>query len=184
MPQSMCVAPMTAEPGTDYLACCAAGAGMCRAGTRMRVTNLVAVPGWLRGKYGTREISADRDRLDVRERPSWLPGDLRQADLVTKVHRALASNYLRRARPGPPRVEQARYAAPYMPVRELGGIRPPVWDFVVKARRPGQGFALHRSPLEDLGSAVRSAARAAEPQFNDILPAGGAGVNGQIAPRW
>src|SRR6478752_3218513 len=85
--------------------------------------------------------------------PSWLPGDLRQADLVTKVDGALAAYHLRWARPGAPRVKQARYAAPHMPVRELGGIGPPVRDLVVKALLPAQGFGLHRSPLEDLGIA-------------------------------
>src|SRR5260370_41980754 len=60
--------------------------------------------------------------------PSWLPADLRRTDLVTKVHGALAAHHLRRARPGPSRIEQARDPSPDMPVRELGGIRPPVRD--------------------------------------------------------
>jgi hypothetical protein len=59
-----------------------------------------------------------------------------------------------------------------MPVRELGGIWPPVRDLLFKALLPGQGFAVHRSPLEDLGIGVSSAARAADSRFNDILPAG------------
>jgi hypothetical protein len=69
-----------------------------------------------------------------------------------------------------------------VPVRELGGIRPPVRDLVVSALQPGYGLGLHRAPLEDLGVGVSSAASAAESRFNDILPAGRAGVNGQSAP--
>src|SRR5512132_4163403 len=115
--------------------------------------------------------------------PGWLPGDFRQADLVTKVDGGLAAHHLRRARSGPPRVKQARHASPHVPVRELGGIRPPVRDLVVKALLPGQGFALHRSPLEDLDIGVSSAVPLSlDSTF--ILPAAQAGVNGQIAPRW
>jgi hypothetical protein len=117
-------------------------------------------------------------------RAAWLPGDLSQADLVTEVDGALAAYHLWWARPGAPCVKQARYAAPHVPVRELGCIRPPVRDLVVSALLPGYGFALHRTPLEDLGIGMSSAASAAESRFNDILPAGRAGVNGQIAPRW
>jgi hypothetical protein len=80
------------------------------------------------------------------EGTGWLPGDFRQADLVTKVHSALAAYHLRWARPGPSCVKQARDPSPHMPVRELGGIRPPVRDLVVSALLPGYGLALHRSP--------------------------------------
>ena len=113
-----------------------------------------------------------------------LPGNCRQADLVTKVARAPAAHHLRRARPRPSRVKQPRDASPHMPVRELGGIRPPVRSLLVKARLPCCGFGLHRSPLADLGAGVSSAGRAAESQLNDMLPAGRPEVNGQIAPRW
>lgn len=109
------------------------------------------------------------------EGTGWLPGDFRQADLVTKVDGALAAYHLRWARPGPSCVKQARDAAPHMPVRELGGIRPPVRDLVVSALLPGYGFRLHRAPLEDLGIGVGSAAYAADPRFNDILPGGPGG---------
>src|SRR5262245_8040417 len=83
------------------------------------------------------------------EGAGWLPGDFRQADLVAKVDGALAAHHLRRARPGPPRVKQARHASPYVPVRELGGIRPPVRDLLVKALLPGQGRSEeHTSELQ------------------------------------
>jgi hypothetical protein len=59
-----------------------------------------------------------------------------------------------------------------MPVRELGGVRPPVRDLLVEALLPCYGFGLHRSPLEDLGIGVSSAAHAANSRFNGILPAG------------
>src|SRR5215469_4513186 len=117
--------------------------------------------------------------------PRWLPADLRQTDLVTKVHGALAAHHLRRARPGPSCIEQARDPAPDMPVRELGGVRPPVRDLLVKARSPGLRVALHRSPWRTLGKRreVQPQMRL-NPDSNDILPAGRARVNGQIAPRW
>src|SRR5215470_8296965 len=149
-----------------------------------------AEPPGRRGRVSrTRRVSGTRSRRSGKSperagRPSWLPGDLRQTDLVTKVHGALAAHHLRRARPGASRIEQARDPSPNMPVRELGGIRPPVRGLLFNALRRGVGFALHRSPLGDMGIGERSAADAADPQFNDILPAGQAGVNGQIAPRW
>src|SRR5215472_14697301 len=65
--------------------------------------------------------------------PSWLPADLHQTDLVAKVHGAFAAHHFRRARPGPSRIEQARDPSPNMPVRELGGIRPPVRGLLFKA---------------------------------------------------
>src|SRR5262249_37434132 len=96
-------------------------------------------------------IAQDTWRLLIRtlafaQRPSWLLADLHQTDLVTKVHGALAAHHLRRARPGPARIEQARDPAPNMPVRELGGIRPPVRDLLFQAPQPGLRVALHRSP--------------------------------------
>src|SRR5690348_4020091 len=110
-----------------------------------------AVPGGRQGCAGGTEDRRSGKSSNVPKGPSWLPGDLRQADLVTEVDGALAAHHLWWARPGAPCVKQARYAAPHVPVRELGGIRPPVRDLLFKALLPGQGVALHRSPLEDLG---------------------------------
>src|SRR5262249_53199688 len=109
-----------------------------------------SLPAWQNGAGG-RDVWAGRktgaaEIARTCRGPSWLPGGLRHTDLGTKVHGALAAHPLRRARPGPSRVQQARDPPPNMPVRELGGIRPPVRDLACKALRPGLGFALHRSP--------------------------------------
>src|SRR5215472_10974461 len=54
------------------------------------------------GVRAGRASAQQEDHQTCRTGPNWLAGDLRQADLVAKVDRALAAYHLRRARPGPP----------------------------------------------------------------------------------
>src|SRR5215468_8748315 len=52
--------------------------------------------------------------------------------LIAEVHRVLATYYDRWTGSRPPGIDQAAHALPDVPVRELGRVRPPVRDILVR----------------------------------------------------
>ena len=68
--------------------------------------------------------------------------------LIAEIHRVLATYYDRRTGARPPGIDQAAHALPDVPVRELGRVRPPVRDILMRGS-PGlrRLLFLHHAPL-------------------------------------
>ena len=52
-------------------------------------------------------------------------------DLISEIHHILATYHRRWTGARPPGIYQAAHAPPYMPVRELGRVRPPIRNILV-----------------------------------------------------
>src|SRR6185437_16757747 len=73
---------------------------------------------------------------------------LGSSHLIAEIHRVLATYYDRRTGARPPGVDQAAHALPDVPVRELGRVRPPVWDILVRGSPDLRRLLfLHHAPL-------------------------------------
>jgi hypothetical protein len=58
---------------------------------------------------------------------------LSSSHLIAEIHRVLATYYDRWTGARPPGIDQAAHALPDVPVRELGRVRPPVRDILMRS---------------------------------------------------
>jgi hypothetical protein len=53
-------------------------------------------------------------------------------DLIAEIHGIFRAHYNWWAGARPPGVDQTAHASPDVPIRELGSVRPPVWNLLVR----------------------------------------------------